>query len=161
MDTIKRKINGKNIEVIRGITPMIKKMKNAVTSLALVYEELFKGNRGIGITREVGILYTCDKLKLDLVIDLQNKGFNALDRRGKKYLVRSRRKTGKNFPIKIGTINSKDFDFLVITVIDNNYLPLKSFIVKFSKELINMIEDQNFNPSISAIKKFTPEIIDY
>lgn len=125
------------------------KIKNIILSASKIankYEKLT--NRKLGITGEVGEILVCDKLKLKLVKNPQTAGFDAVDKKNKKYQIKSRRVNHNKG--KVGKFSKHKFDYAILAVLDINYEIKKLYKVSY-KKIIPIIENANQrSPSFSG-----------
>lgn len=99
------------------ITPSIFRAVKKAISAALEYEKLT--GRNLGITGEVGELLTCEKLKLNLATDPLTAGYDAIDKKRRRYQIKTRRANSDRG--RISTFSRHDFDYAVLATLDKNY----------------------------------------
>lgn len=87
------------------ISSRILKVTKQAIKAALAYEK--ETNRVLGITGEIGEILACHKLKLDLLSDGINPGFDATDDNDKRYQIKAKRtrKKGGNPTGNIGSFS--------------------------------------------------------
>ncbi len=130
------------------LTKQIDEIVSQAISSAIKYEKLT--GRKLGITGEIGEYKVCKKLGLNLLKDRQSAGYDAVDKDGKKYQIKTRRVSGKKG--RIGKFSEHFFDFAVLALLDENYEITDLFTVEFDKinEIISIAK--NRNPSFSKFK---------
>lgn len=123
---------------------------------ALAYEKIT--GRKLGITGEVAEVMACDKLELKLMADPLSAGYDAVDEKGKKYQIKSKRIT-KNNRGRVGTFSKHRFDFLILILLDKNYKVIGIWKADYKKiePLIN--KQKRRNPVIRDIIKIANEIL--
>jgi len=102
---------------------LINKVKLAVKA-GLSYEKATDGRRKLGITGEVGELLACKQLGLKLVLDARSEGFDAIDKRGLRVEIKSRRSESEGLPRDAGRTSSfskHKFDYALLVLLDKKY----------------------------------------
>jgi|APSaa5957512535_1039671.scaffolds.fasta_scaffold62192_3 hypothetical protein len=122
-----------------------------IKKLLLQYNDILKKLRNADVIRtsklvgEYGEYVTVNKLCLDLVKS-GNKGYDAIDTKGKKYEIKSRKEMPynkpNNFPIREKQLESADFLIGVYFDVDWNLsklykIPKSKVIIKNNKVIIN------------------------
>ncbi len=125
---------------------------SAVIKSAIKYEKLT--GRKLGITGEIGEFLVCKKLKLKFLKNPQVAGHDAVDTRGKKYQIKSRRVSHQKG--RIGRFSKHKFDFAILVVLDENYKILE--IWKTSYKKLKPILDRNIKPGFSQFKSISDRI---
>lgn len=130
------------------------KIISAVIKSAIDYEE--STGRKLGITGEIGEWLVCgiEELGLTLNTDPQVPGYDALDKNGKKYQIKSRRVDHNGG--KIGKFSKHKFDFAILVILDENYKI--SEVYKTSYKKLESILGINRSPSFSKFKKISERI---
>jgi len=104
-----------------SVTPVIWRIVKRAIVAAREYEELTK--RKLGITGEIGELLVCKKLKLKLMADSLTAGFDALNEKGDKYQIKTRRavKWERRYLGRIGSFAEHKFDYAILAILDKDY----------------------------------------
>lgn len=100
-----------------NITPQIIKSVQVAAKAAINYERLT--GRKLGITGEVAEVLVCKKLGLKLLEDPLSAGYDAVDRKNKKYQIKSKR--SNRFYGRIGRFSEHKFDFCILVLLDEKY----------------------------------------
>lgn len=98
-------------------------VRSAIAS-AIAYEEAMPGRRQLGITGEIGKLLVCHTLGLRLLTDPRAKGFNALDKDGRRVWITARRSETEALPSssgRVGTPRRDGFAWAVLALLDRQY----------------------------------------
>ena len=143
----KKKITPKTIKV--G-DELIKKLKLAIRA-ELSYEKATQGERKFGITGEAGELLACHHLGLRLVLDSLAKGYDALDKKGLKVQIKTRRSNSEELPSVVSLtsrFSEHRFDYALLVLLDHKYRPreiwqasyrrLKPFIENHTRRCVRL-----------------------
>jgi hypothetical protein len=136
------------------ITPKIKKIISEASKIALDYEKLT--GRKLGITGEVGEVLACDKLKLQLSTDNLSAGYDAMDNKGKKYQIKTRRlERGKG---RLGHFSKHKFDYAVLVLLDEDYKISKLYHTDYKKLEPLLNKQKKRNPTFTNFVKIAEEL---
>ena len=123
-----------------------KKIKKLLTKYTQVIEELKKANviRSGKVVADYGEYVASKKLNLKLAESPVNKGYDALDKKGIKYEIKTRKATSWNtpniFPVKQQQLSV--IDFLIYVEFDNEWNLVKMLKIP-SKKLERLINIHN------------------
>ena len=141
---------------------LINKVKLAVKA-GLSYEKATDGKRKLGITGEVGELLACKQLGLKLVLDTRSEGFDAIDKRGLRVEIKSRRSESEGLPRDAGRTSSfskHKFDYALLVLLDKKYRLREIWRADY-KKLRPIIEKQKHrNPNLASFKRVGEKIFD-
>lgn len=141
---------------------LINKVKLAVKA-GLSYEKATDGRRKLGITGEVGELLACKQLGLKLVLDARSEGFDAIDKRGLRVEIKSRRSESEGLPRDAGRTSSfskHKFDYALLVLLDKKYRLREIWRADY-KKLRPIIEKQKHrNPNLASFKRVGEKIFD-
>ncbi len=144
-----------NVETITIDGKLINKIES-VTKVAIEYESLTKGRRKLGITAEVGEVLACHELDLKLVADPRSKGFDAIDKQGKRVQIKSRRSESERLPSDKGRtsrFSKHKFDYALLVLLDRRYKLCEIWQTSYDK-LKPIIERQKRrDPNLSSFKR--------
>lgn len=96
------------------------KLMEALRQLAQEWKRRFK--RRLGVTPELAEFYACQKLDLTRMPP-ENRGFDAIDRSGRRYQIKGRspdRGDTVNPQGRIGRFVNFDFDYALLVIIDSD-----------------------------------------
>lgn len=144
-----------NVETIRINERLIKKVNSAIRA-ALSYEAATGGKRKLGITGEVGEVLACKKLGLKLAVDPRAKGFDAIDKKGLRVQIKSRRSESEGLPREIGRLSSFSkhrFDYAVLVLLDNKYRVCEIWRANYRKLKRIIDKEKKRNPKLASFKK--------
>jgi len=137
------------------------KMNNGeIIKLLNKYTDIIEKLRGAGVIRtgkvvaDYGEYVASKRLDLKLVGSPVNKGYDAIDRNGKKYEIKTRKAVTWNSP-NIFPINPKQLrviDFLIYVEFDNNWNLVK--LLKIPTGAIKANKHNRVCVSKDLIKKF-------
>lgn len=141
---------------------LINKVKLAVKA-GLSYEKATDGRRKLGITGEVGELLACKQLGLKLVLDTRSEGFDAIDKRGLRVEIKSRRSESEGLPRDVGRTSSfskHKFDYALLVLLDKKYRLRKIWRADY-RRLRPIIEKQKRrNPNLASFKRVGEKIFE-
>src|SRR3989338_8392976 len=129
------------------ITDEIKKMVNKIIKIALEYETLT--GRKLGITGEIAEIIVCHKLGLKLLANSLSPGHDAVDERGNKFQIKSKRII-KNKG-RIGRFSDHKFDYLITVLFDKNYKIIGLYQADYKKIIPIINRHARRNPTIHEI----------
>ncbi len=144
-----------NVETIRINERLIKKVNSAIRA-ALSYEAATGGKRKLGITGEVGEVLACKKLGLKLVVDPRTMGFDAIDKKGLRVQIKSRRSESEGLPRDVGRLSSFSkhrFDYAVLVLLDNKYRVCEIWRANYRKLKPIIDKEKKRNPKLASFKK--------
>ncbi len=141
---------------------LIDKIKSVI-EVALVYETATHGKRKLGITGEVGELFVCYQLGLQLVLDSRSAGFDAMDKDGLRVQIKTRRSETEGLPRdagRTGIFSKHEFDYALLALFDNKYELCEIWQADYNK-LKPIIEKQKRRqPNLSSFKRVGEKIFD-
>ncbi len=150
----------KNENTIRINKDIIKKVKTAIRA-ALDYEKQTGGSRKLGITGEVGEALICYELGLSLVSNPRSEGYDAIDKKGMRVQIKTRRSESRGLPKDSGRVSSfskHEFDYALLGLLNQDYKLCEVWRADY-KELKPVIEkNKRRNPNISAFKRFDKRV---
>jgi len=130
------------------ITKELLAVTNAAIRVALRYEKA--SGRKLGITGEVAEILVCDKLGLKLLRNPISTGYDALDDKGKRYQIKSKRVI--NNEGRMGSFSKHKFDFAVLVIFDEKYKIVGIWKATYKKLLPIIERHKRRNPSIREFK---------
>jgi uncharacterized protein DUF6998 len=152
-----KKENHSPIEIDKKVIDAV----HDVIKSALAYEKVTDNARRIGITGEVGEILACYHLGLRLCIDPRSAGFDAIDNKGKKVQIKTRRSETEGLPEnagRLGTFSKHPFDYALLVLLDREYQVAEIWKAKY-KSVMPLIEKQKRrNPNLSEFKKLSQRI---
>ena len=114
-----------------------------IKKLLLQYNEILKKLRDNDVIRtsklvgEYGEYVAIKKLGLELAKS-GNKGYDAIDSKGKKYEIKTRKSMSYNKATKFQVTNKElDFDFLICIIFDENWNLTKFYKIPESKVVLS------------------------
>jgi hypothetical protein len=114
-----------------------------IKKLLLQYNEILKKLRDKGVIRtsklvgEYGEYVAIKKLGLDLAKS-GNRGYDAIDSKGKKYEIKTRKSMSYNKATKFQVTNKIfDFDFLICIIFDDDWNLTKFYKIPESKLVLS------------------------
>mgnify|MGYP007084712450 CR=1 FL=1 len=102
---------------------LVEKVKLGIEA-ALAYERATGGRRKLGITGEVGEILVCHRLGLRLMLDPRSIGYDALDSRGQRVQIKTRRSESGDLPKDAGRVSSfsqHEFDYALLGLLNHQY----------------------------------------
>jgi hypothetical protein len=148
------------IQTLR-ITPEILCAIKRTIKAAVDYENSTGGTRKIGITGEIGEILACHHLKLRLCIDPRAEGFDALDRKGRRVQIKTRRSESESLPKdagRIGTFSNHPFDYVILVVLDHQYGLAEIWRTEYQDVMPLVEKHKRRNPNLSYFKKIARRI---
>ena len=140
----------KNISINSKI---LNKIRQAI-KIAVEYEKLT--GRKLGITGEVAEVLVCKKLNLKLSADPLCAGYDAVDRRGKKYQIKSKRVLRQEG--RLGSFSKHRFDYAILALLDKNYKVYEIWKAPYSKIKPIIARNKRHNPSVKKFKSVAKKI---
>ena len=134
---------------------ILKKVHSAIDA-ALMYENVTRGKRKLGITGEVGEILVCNQLRLKLVSDPRSEGFDAIDKSGKRIQIKSRRSESEGLPKisgRVSRFSKHRFDYAILAILDKEYNLCQAWRI-FYKKLKPIIEKEQTDrsgPKLSSL----------
>lgn len=120
-----------------------------ITALAGLYKQRFK--KSLGVTAEVGEYKAAKLLNLKLEQGNINKGFDALDTKGKRVQIKSRIYTRKGE--RTGVFGNYDFDYALLVLLSGEYEVLG--IYRMGREAVEReIQKQSYKRHSLPINRF-------
>lgn len=136
-----------------------------IISLAMKYENLT--GRKLEITGEVGEILVCNckerklkELKLKLAANQQTPGYDAVDKNGKKYQIKTRRAINWDRRY-LGRVkfSMHKFDYAIFAILNNEY-ELKELYKISYKKLTRILERYpRRNPHIATLVKNSERVL--
>jgi len=134
---------------------LVEKVKLAIEA-ALAYEVATSGKRKLGITGEVGEILVCHQLGLRLMLDPRSVGYDALDSRGERVQIKTRRSESYGLPRDAGRVSSfseHEFDYALLGLLDHQYRLCEIWRADYD-DLWPIIDKQKRrNPNLSLFKR--------
>jgi len=138
-----------------NINPSVKKVVGVVIQSAINYGKVT--GRKLGITGEIGEVLVCDKLKFKLLADPITSGYDAVDNKGKKYQIKTRR--GNSNKGRVGRFSNHKFDYAILAILDEGYKLKELYQVPFKKLEPVLRKHLRRNPSLLEFKKVADKIV--
>ena len=126
---------------------------------ALHYEALL--GRKLGITAEVGEILACHALQLKLMRDPLTEGYDAVDARGKRYQIKTRRSASGGLPLdkgKMGRFSQHAFDYAVLCILDAEYEVFELWRAPYRKVEPLIAADKYRSPRLRAFKSVAAKL---
>lgn len=140
-------------------TPVTREMLAGINSAVIaarMYENATNGRRKLGLTGEVGEVRCCQLLGLRLCIDPRSMGFDAIDVKGKRVQIKSRRSETEGLPReagRIGTFSLHGFDYALLVLLDPEYDVVEIWRAE-SDEIADLIKKhKRRNPPLASFKR--------
>lgn len=132
-------------------------MVDKIIKIALEYETLT--GRKLGITGEIAEIIVCYKLKLKLLTNSLSPGYDAVDKKGNTFQIKSKRiaKT-KGKKGKIGSFSKHPFHYLITILFDKNYKIIGIYKTNYNKIMPIINKYKKRNPSIREVIKASKKI---
>lgn len=134
---------------------LVEKVKLAIEA-ALAYEVATRGRRKLGITGEVGEILVCHRLGLRLMLDPRSIGYDALDSRGQRVQIKTRRSESDGLPRDAGRVSSfsqHEFDYALLGLLNHQYELCEIWRANYD-DLRPIIDRQKRrNPNLSLFKR--------
>lgn len=131
------------------ITNEIKVMVDKIIKMALKYETLT--GRKLGITGEIAEIIVCHKLGLKLSANSLSPGYDAVDKKGNTFQIKSKRIVKTKG--RIGRFSIHKFDYLITILLDKNYEIIGIYKTSYKKIIPVINKHKRRNPSIREIIK--------
>jgi len=112
------------------------KIKGLLKEYTKIIDKLKEGGiiRSSKLVADYGEYLASKKLKLTLEKNPTNKGHDAIDSKGKKYEIKTRKEYSWNIPTRINFKANNNADFLVYVGLDNEW-GIKDMLVIPKKEI--------------------------
>lgn len=144
--------------------PITKAMLAAVEDVrraALAYEKASGGARRIGITGEVGEVLACHQLGLRLCVDPMSGGVDAVDRKGRRVQIKTRRSESGGLPSdagRIGTFSRHLFDYALLVILDQEYGLAEIWHAEQARVSALIDRQKRRNPNLAAFKRLATQV---
>jgi len=138
------------------ITPDILDILNRAIECAINYETIFRNKRKLGITGEVGEILACHKYRLQLVLNSQSAGYDAIDKNGNRIQIKTRKsESGEKLRdlTRLSRFSRHEFDYCLLLLLDRNYQIYEIWKADYEKLLPLIEKEKNRNPSLGLFKK--------
>lgn len=125
-----------------------------VITAAVAYQKVT--GRKLGISGEVGELLAAKYLRLRLMKNNIEAGFDAYDRDGKKVQIKSRRSESGPIPKssgRLGTFSKHPFDYTVFVILSDKYDVLEIWKAEYKALEALVQKHKRRNPTIHEFKK--------
>ena len=131
------------------------KATQALVRAAIAYEKIT--SRDPRIIGEIGEIRVCERLKLCLVRNQQNAGYDAVHpKSGKTYQIKARRRAdGKKG--KVGHFSSKPFNWAILVVLSKQYKIDKCYEISRRKLEPLLHRSSKRSPSFAAFVKIASD----
>ena len=147
----------KTLRVTNEIVAKVEKLVKA----ARAYEKTIGDTRKAGITAEVGEISACYHLKLRLCADSKAKGFDAIDRLGRRIQIKTRRSETEGMPRDAGRLSSfskHSCDYVILVLLYHTYQLAEMWRADYG-DLVPLIEKRKGrNPNLSSFKKIAKRV---
>ena len=144
-----------NVKTVAVTRKMLGAVRQAVAA-SRIYEEATKGSRKLGITGEVGEVLCCKRMGLRFCIDPRSQGFDAIDRRGKRVQIKTRRSESADLPRDAGRVSRfslHEFDYALLVLMTPDYQVAEIWRAQYA-DLAGLIDKQpGRNPTVASIKR--------
>jgi len=144
-----------NVKTVAVTRKMLGAVRQAVAA-SRIYEEATKGSRKLGITGEVGEVLCCKRMGLRLCIDPRSQGFDAVDRRGKRVQIKTRRSVSGGLPNdagRTGTFSKHPFDYALLVILDRKYRLVEIWKAERERIWPLISRQKKRNPPLAAFKR--------
>ncbi len=151
-----------NPKTIKIDNKLINIIKSAI-DVALEYEAATNGERKLGITGEVGEVLACHKLGLKLVLDSRSEGFDAVDKKGLRVEIKTRRSESEGLPRDAGptgVFSKHGFDYALLALLGNKYELCEIWRADYNKLTPIIEKRERRNPPLSSFKRVGEKIFD-
>jgi hypothetical protein len=157
--------NMSDIETIIVDDKFIKKIKSII-NIALSFEGMTAGKRKLGITGVVGEFLICHHMGLKLMLNPRSEGFDAVDKKGRKVEIKTRRSESEGLPRDVGRISrfsKHKFDYAVLGILDHKYqlCEIWSADYKKLKPIIDNEQNERSGPTIRSFKRIGKIIFNF
>lgn len=130
------------------VTKEMRKVVDSAIKVALGYERLT--GRKLGITGEIAEVLACDKLELRFLEDPIAAGYDAVDERGKKYQIKSKRVLRNEG--RMGRFSQHRFHYAILVLFDKDYNVTGIWKASYAKIKPVIERHQRRNPSIREFR---------
>ena len=143
---------------------IIQRIHSAIDA-ALLYENVTKGKRKLGITGEVGEILVCYQLGLKLVTDPRSEGFDAIDKDGKHVQIKTRRSESEGLPRIVGRVSrfsGHNFDYALLAILDKKYSLCQIWRASYNKlkPIIEKEQTDRSGPKLASFMKAGEKVFD-
>ncbi len=124
-----------------------------VINVAIEFERVF--GKKLNVTGEIGEVLVCQKLGLKLDKNARAEGYDAIDGKGRKVQIKTRRSEKDDLPKMTGRLSrfsNHPCDDVVVALLDRSYRLRKFWKVPYSK-VKKLKQREKSGPSISAFKR--------
>lgn len=121
----------------------------------LHYEKATGCGRKFGITGEVGEILVCQALGMRLVKDPRAEGFDAVDAKGLRVQIKTRRSESGDLPREAGRLSrfsSHDFDYALMGILSRDYRLVEIWKADFAHLKPVIAKQKRANPTIRQFK---------
>jgi hypothetical protein len=134
---------------------LVEKVKLAIEA-AFAYEVATSGKRKLGITGEVGEILVCYQMGLRLMLDPRSVGYDALDSRGARIQIKTRRSESDGLPTDAGRVSSfseHKFDYALLGLLDHQYRLCEIWQADYDHLRPIIDKQKRHNPNLSLFKR--------
>jgi hypothetical protein len=137
------------------ISDSILETVNKVINADLAYEQATNCGRKFGITGEVGEILVCHALNLKLVKNPRTEGFDAVDAKGNRIQIKTRRGEKTDLPKDTGRLSSfskHEYDYVLMGILSRDYKLVEIWEADF--DVLNPIiqKHKRRNPTLHQFK---------
>lgn len=146
-----------------AVTGRMLKATRRVIKAALDYENATGGMRKVGITGEVGEVLCCKLMGLRLCIDPRSQGFDAVDRRGKRVQIKTRRSESDGLPRdagRVSTFSLHEFDYALLVLMTPDYQIAEIWRAQYAGISGLIGKQKRRNPNLASFKRLSECIYD-
>jgi len=129
-----------------------------VIGVAVEFEKVF--GKKLNVTGEIGEVLVCRKLGLKLDKNARAEGYDAVDKKGKKVQIKTRRSEKDDLPKVSGRLSrfsSHPCDYVVVAFLDRSYRLRKTWKAPFSN-IKKLKQKEKSGPAISSFIRVAEEI---
>jgi hypothetical protein len=127
-----------------------------VTEAELAYERFTDCGRKFGITGEIGEILVCQKLDLLMVKDPRSEGYDAIDRRGYRIQIKTRRGEKTELPKETGRLSrfsKHKCDYALMVILNREYQIAEIWQAQMARLNPMIMRHTGRNPTIRQFKK--------
>ena len=139
---------------------LVEKVKLAIEA-ALAYEVVTGGKRKLGITGEVGEILVCHQMGLHLMLDPRSEGYDALNSRGERVQIKTRRSESDGLPRDAGRVSSfseHEFDYALLGLLDRQYRLCEIWQADYDNIRPIIDKQKRRNPNLSLFKRVAHKV---
>ncbi len=133
------------------INSQICKITRKVIRTAIEYENIT--GRKLGVTGEIGEILVCKELALKILSNPIAAGFDAVDNKGKKFQIKTRRGNTNSPGARIGTFSSHSFNYAILAILDDKYNIAELYKITYKKLEPIIQRYKKRNPPLRQFKK--------